>query len=301
MGGCSGFSRHKTATLRHVSDIGAGQELSWAERGHQATAALVDTWGSLAEACQDLTAHDWALATECPGWDVKDQLSHLIGIERMIMGEATPVVDAHLGDHVKSDFGAMNEPWIVVRRPLAGDEVLAEFVEVTGQRLRQLEDLTDEEWDVVGFSPVGPAPFGRFMETRVFDSWTHEQDVRRALGRPGGEGGLASGFGLGQVESAMGFVVGKKAQAPEGSVTRFVVSGAPGDAREFAVTVRDGRAQPAEGSPAADVTLRLSSSNFLRLGCGRVTSAELEAAGEIGVEGDSALGQAVLSSMSFMF
>jgi uncharacterized protein (TIGR03083 family) len=52
----------------------------WTERGKAATAALAETWGSLAEACHALVDQEWALPTECPGWDVKDQLSHLIGI-----------------------------------------------------------------------------------------------------------------------------------------------------------------------------------------------------------------------------
>jgi uncharacterized protein (TIGR03083 family) len=266
----------------------------------QARVALAETWDSLADVCRGLRADEWARPTECPGWDVKDQLSHLIGIERMIMGQEAPAVEGPLGDHVKSDFGAMNEPWVAARRPLGGDEVLAEFDAVTAERLGQLDGLSDEEWARVGFSPVGQVPFARFMETRVFDSWTHEQDVRLALGRPGGMGGLASRFGLDQVESAMGFVVGKQAKAPEGSVTRFDISGAPGDARQFAVVVTEGRAAPADGSVRPDVTLTLSGINFLRLGCGRVGASELEAAGEIGVEGDAALGQMVLSSMSFM-
>jgi uncharacterized protein (TIGR03083 family) len=284
-----------------MGDDETGQEPSWTHRGLQATAALAETWTSLAGVGQALSGREWATATECPGWDVKDQLSHLIGIERMVMGEAAPVVDGPLGDHVKSNFAVMNEPWVAVRRSWAGSEVLAEFQTVTALRLSQLRGLGDEDWERVGFSPVGQVQHARFMETRVFDSWTHEQDVRQALGRPGGEGGLASGFGLEQVESAMGFVVGKQAKAPEGSVIRFAISGAPGDAREFAVGVTGGRAGPADADGAADVTLALSSINFLRLGCGRVTAATLEAAGEIGVAGDADLGQLVLSSMSFMF
>ncbi len=44
--------------------------------------ALAETWGALAEVCFELSEPEWALPTECPGWDVKDQLSHLIGIEQ---------------------------------------------------------------------------------------------------------------------------------------------------------------------------------------------------------------------------
>ena len=167
--------------------------------------------GGLAEASSELSSTEWALPTDCPGWDVKDQLSHLIGIERSILGEAPPPWDGPLGDHVKNDFAAMNEPWVAVRRPLEGQAVRAEFVDVTTLRLAELGERTEEEWAVVGFSPVGQVPYAVFMEVRVFDSWVHEQDARRALDRPGGCGNLASAISLGRVEGAMPFVVGKKA------------------------------------------------------------------------------------------
>ena len=92
-----------------MTDNGAGQDGGWRQRGLRATEALRETWEGLAEVCFELSATEWALPTECPGWDVKDQLSHLIGIERAIMGEAAPEWDGPLGDHVKNDFAAMNE------------------------------------------------------------------------------------------------------------------------------------------------------------------------------------------------
>ena len=69
--------------------------------GRAATVALKETWEGLAEACYELSDSEWALPTECPGWDVKDQLSHLVGIERSIMGEPAPVWDGPFGDHVQ--------------------------------------------------------------------------------------------------------------------------------------------------------------------------------------------------------
>jgi uncharacterized protein (TIGR03083 family) len=265
---------------------------------------MAQTWGSLAEVCHDLVANEWALPTECPGWSVQDQLSHLIGVERMVMGQAAPAWDAALGQHVKNDFAAMNEPWVAVRRAWEGDAVLAEFNEVTQQRLAALAALSDEEWAVVGFSPVGQVPYARFMETRVFDSWVHEQDVRVALDRPGGMAGAAAEVGLGEIQRAMGFVVGKKAAAPEGSVVRFVITDPGPAARRFSIGVHGGRAEPLPGDGAdgeAGVTLTMSAVDFVRLGCGRVEGAQAVAAGSIGVEGDAALAQAVLDNMNFMF
>jgi ubiquinone biosynthesis protein UbiJ len=52
---------------------------------------------------------------------------------------------------------------------------------------------------------------------------------------------------------------------------------------------------------APTVTLSLSTIDFVRLGCGRATAAQVSAAGGIDVEGDAQVGQAVLGAMNFMF
>jgi uncharacterized protein (TIGR03083 family) len=288
------------ATFGPVTLNDAGQDGGWTERGRAATVALRETWASLAEATYELSDTEWGLETECPGWDVKDQVSHLIGIERALMGEAAPVWDGPYGDHVQNDFARANEPWIAVRRPFPGAAVRAEFVEVTATRLAQLDLLTEDEWATVGFTPVGERPYAVFMEVRVFDSWVHEQDVRLALDRPGGSGNAASALSIDRVQGAMGYVVGKRAGCAEGSAVRFAVTGPGRDARDFTVAVVDGRAAEVGADVAPTVTLTLSSIDFVRLGCGRAGAAPLEAAGSIGIEGDAAAGGAVLAAMNFM-
>jgi uncharacterized protein (TIGR03083 family) len=278
--------------------------------------ALAETWGSLADACHELSSNEWALETECPGWDVKDQLSHLIGIERVITGEAAPTWDRPLGPHVKNDFAASNEPWIAVRRARSGTEVHAEFVDVTTRRLAQMDELTEAEWAAVGWSPVGQRPHAVFMEVRVLDSWVHEQDARRALDRPGGCGGLASAMALDRIQGAMGFVVAKQARCPDGTSVRFELRGPGGDARSFTVAVSGGRGSQLEraddpsahgagrvpdGPETATVRIALSALDFVRLGCGRARADQVEAAGGIGLEGDAAVGMSVLDNMNFMF
>jgi uncharacterized protein (TIGR03083 family) len=284
-----------------VIDNGAGQEVDWLRRGRQARDALAETWGALAEVCYELSATEWALPTECPGWDVKGQLSHLIGIERAIMGEPAPEWDGPLGDHVKNDFAVSNEPYVAVRRPLPGAAVRAEFVDVTTTRLAQLGALSAAEWAAPSWSPVGKVPRAEFMSVRVYDSWVHEQDVRLALDRPGGGANLASAIALDRVQGAMPFVVGKRAGCAEGTAVRFDVAGPGHDARAFTIAVEGGRARPVADGVTPAVTLSLSSIDFVRLGCGRATAAQVEAAGGVGVDGDATVGRSVLGAMNFMF
>src|ERR1700733_4576232 len=145
------------------SDNGAGQDAEWAQLGVRSMAALKETWESLVDACYELASTEWALPTECPGWDVKDQLSHLIGIEQAIMGQPAPEWSEPLGAHVKNDFAAANEPYVAVRRARSGPAVLAEFVAVTTTRLDQLDALTATEWAAIGYSPMGQVPHAEFM------------------------------------------------------------------------------------------------------------------------------------------
>ena len=276
-----------------MADNGAGQDpgrdpgaaAGWGQRGLQATDALEETWASLAEVTHELSSAEWALPTECPGWGVKDQLSHLVGIERSLMGEAAPAWDGPLGDHVKNAAAASHEPWVAVRRARSGPEVRAEFVEVTRARLADLRSRTEEQWATVGFSPVGDAPYAVFMEVRVFDCWVHEQDVRRALDRPGGDGNHASAISLERMQGAMPFVVGKKAGCPDGTAVRFEVRGRGDDARAFTVAVEGGRARPAGDEVVPTATLAMPTDAFVRLSCGRATSAQVQAAGAVEVAG----------------
>jgi uncharacterized protein (TIGR03083 family) len=283
-----------------VNDNSAGQERDSLQQGMRARTALGETWGSLAEVCFELSGTEWALPTACPGWDVKDQLSHLIGIERAIMGEPVPEWNGSLGDHVKNDFAATNEPFVAVRRAATGPTVRAEFVDVTTTRLAQLDALTAAEWAAIGYSPMGQVPYAEFMRVRVFDSWVHEQDVRRSLDRPGGGGNAASEISLDHVQRAMPFVVGKKAGCAEGTAVRFDVAGPGNDARVFTIVVEGGRARAVRDEVAPTVTLSLSSIDFMRLGCGRATSSQV-AGDAVTVDGDAVVGGSVLGAMNFMF
>jgi uncharacterized protein (TIGR03083 family) len=285
-----------------MADDGAGQSDVWRQRGLDATAALAETWGGLAEACSELSEAEWALPTECPGWDVKDQLSHLIGIERTIMGEPAPQWDGPLGPHVKNDFAASNELWVAVRRTRSGPAVRDEFVEVTRARLVQLSSLDEERWAAVGWSPVGDVPHAVFMEVRVFDSWVHEQDVRQALDRPGGTANRASAMSLARVQGAMPFVVGKKAGCADGTSIRFEISGPGSDGRAFTVAVAGGRgSEVADAGGIPTAALAMSALDFVRLGCGRASGEALASAGAVVVSGDVAVGRCVLDAMNFMF
>lgn len=258
---------------------------------------LAAEWRTIDELAASLDDADWEAPTDLPGWSVKDNISHIIGTERMIIGEPAPEVDVSHLPHLTGPFPAAMEPWVEARRDTPPAEVLTELREVTRGRVATLEAMTDEELDTVGWSPIGDVPFRTFMRVRVFDCWMHEQDIRRATGRPGHLDGPAVEVALERFEQALGFIVGKKAGAPDGSTVVFDLT-AP-TPRRYAVAV-DGRAKVVPdipGDPTVTITMPLAT--FVALGGGRWSADDPRAVGSVACTGDTELGARVIANMAF--
>jgi uncharacterized protein (TIGR03083 family) len=258
---------------------------------------LRQTWSSLLDATRDLDDAQWALATDCPGWDVKDQLSHLIGIERTLLGESTPEIEVPTRDYVKNPIGQMNEAWIEFLRQRSGNEVRSEFESVTNQRLAALEAMDEDDFEEIGWSPIGQVPYRTFMVVRIMDSWMHEQDVRLALGRPGGRDGIGEEVALERADAALGVVVGKNAGAPEGASVAFEIEGPLGGRRR--IEVIDGRATWREASDAT-CTITMSQEAYVRRFGGRISLEDTLARDDVSTAGDEALATAVVSGLAVM-
>jgi len=269
-------------------------------RGEPVIEELTEVWASTVVACEQLDDEQWDRATDCPGWTVKDQVSHLIGIEEALLGAPSPPPLGDVPPHVLNPFGEMNEAWVQARRGVPGPEVLAEFVATTNRRIDALTGMDGDQFDTVGWSPVGDVPYREFMVTRILDSWAHEQDIRRAVERPGGRNGAGERAVLDRCERTMPYVVGKQVAPPDGTSVLFAVTGVMG--RHLLVAVEDGRASLA-GAPAADppsVTLTMDQGVFWRRCFGRVSPEELLDAGSVLIVGDGLLGRRVLAAMTFM-
>jgi uncharacterized protein (TIGR03083 family) len=268
--------------------------------GERAVVAELDeTWRSLAQVCAALDADDWDRPTDCPGWSVRDHVSHVIGIEASLLGRPPPPALALDPPHVRNDMGRLNERWVDARRGRPGREVRAELEEVTGERLRALRAMGDEDFAAEAWTPAGRDTYEGFMGLRVFDCWVHEQDVRRAVDRPGHLSGPAAEQALTQASSGLPYVVGKRAGAAEGSTVVFDVHGPV--RRAWAVGVTGGRARPLEDPPPAP-TVRLVADfeTFMTLVCGRRDPAQALADHRVRVEGDAALGRTVTEHLGYV-
>jgi len=130
---------------------------------------LAEEWAAIAEFGATLTDEEWSRPTECPGWQVRDLVSHMIGTERSLLGDEPPPALEEDPPHVHNAIGASNEAWVRARRHVAGPAVLAEFVEVTGRRLDELRAFPSTRFEEFAPSPVGQVPYREFMSVRVMD------------------------------------------------------------------------------------------------------------------------------------
>lgn len=109
----------------------------------------------------------------CPAWTVRELLAHVTGV-------AADVIAGRLGE-------AGTQPWVdaqlAARTDATLEEILAEWRE-TGPAVDEI-----------------CAALGDAIAQLIFDSVTHEQDLRGALGEPGGRDG-ALDIAIGWVTSA---------------------------------------------------------------------------------------------------
>ena len=260
-----------------------------------ATSNLAEAFRSVESLLVDLPAEDWHRPTALPGWDVQANAVHIFSTEAMLLGEPAPAVevDRDALAHIRNDIGAANEAWVRGWADATPAEVLDGMRERVAKRLDAIRSMDDAAWDAEGFTPAGPDTYGRFMRIRVMDVWMHEQDIREAVGRPGHVEGPVVAMVLDEISSGLGFVVGKRAGAPQGSSVTFSLAGPAGRDVHVAVDGRAGVVDHLEGPATA--TLRTDVLTFTRLAGGRTS----DAAG-VEVEGDAELGGRVLANLAFM-
>jgi uncharacterized protein (TIGR03083 family) len=230
----------------------------------------------------ELDDADWARPTECPGWSVKDQYSHILGVERYLLGEAD---DGEIRTVANTGLD------VEALRGSAPEKILEELRGVIDRRVAVLRSGAIDLAEVVDTPFRQRMAYGDFVRFRAFDVWMHEQDVRRAVARPGNLDGPAAECSRQILSGALPVVVGKRAEAVPGQV---VVVETP--THRWCVEVGDdrrARLRDAETEPT--VHLRMEWETFVRLGGGRVgaSGADVEVAGDPDLAGRVLAGMAI--------
>jgi uncharacterized protein (TIGR03083 family) len=247
--------------------------------------ANIDAFGQTARSMVELGGNlgpaDWDRPTECPGWSVKDQYSHILGVESWLLGEPGD------GERRTVENTALD---VEAYRGYAPAEIIGRLRDVVAGRLEALRS------GAIDLAEVVPTPFGRdmpygdFMRYRAFDVWMHEQDVRRATRHPGNLAGPAADCAARILGGSLPFVIGKRVAAEPGRVVVFETP-----VRSWRVEVGDDRrAHFSDDTREPAVRLRMEWETFIRLGGGRVSGSEAD----VRITGDEELGGRVLERMA---
>jgi uncharacterized protein (TIGR03083 family) len=263
--------------------------------------ALADVWSSLERLGAQLDEREWKLPTDCPGWSVQDNLAHILGIESVILGRPEPKVELPDLPHVKNDLGHSNEIWVESFRSLSGAELLDRFREMAALRLGMLRSFTEADWAAPSWTPIGEGTVRDLIPFRVLDSWIHELDMRRVVGRPADMESPSARLVLDRLRGILGMIVGSRLRPPDGTRVAFVVEGPGGFFEAYAM--QDGRAVaigtvPEPLAANLDAAVHVDADTFVRLVGGR---GELEVVAPlVRIEGDAGLGHRVLEHMKVL-
>jgi len=244
-----------------------------------------------------LADDDWATPTDLPGWDVRAVTAHLAHIEAVLAGLEgdTDDVAVWTPGPTRTVVAAYTEAGVRARADRSPHELVDELEKAAAARLAALHG--DPPTDPAGTpdrTPGGVAwDWGTLLGNRILDVWMHDQDVRRALGRPGVLDTAAARHTVGMLTGSFAYCVGKRVAPPDGTTVVLDVAGE--HPVHLAVAMQDGRAVPLPADPEAPtVTLRTDLETFVMLAGGRRPPEALP----VETTGDRELAGRVLAAMA---
>jgi uncharacterized protein (TIGR03083 family) len=254
----------------------------------------IDVWwraiNDFTDLLEELSEEEWSTPTDLQGWDVKAVASHIAHLESILAGNPEESADVGEPDHVTGMMGLYTEVGVVNRRDASPDAIINEIRAAATARHTQL--LADPPTDPHGkpdpiFGGVG-WNWRTLLRNRPLDVWMHEQDIRRAVDRPGGMDSPAAQHTADYLAEGLGYVLAKRVGAPAGTTVVLEVAGS----RPLGFTVNDaGRGVRLDEIPAEPTTtLRMERESFIRLAGGRCDAEP----GTIAIDGDEELGRRIL-------
>lgn len=261
-------------------------------------AEYVDVWwqaiNDFLALLEELSLEEWSTPTDLAGWDVKAVASHIAHLEGILAGSPEETADVGEPPHVTGLMGLYTEIGVVNRRDASPDAIINEIRAAATARHTAL--LADPPTDPDGKpAPIfGGVPWNwrTLLRNRPLDVWMHEQDVRRAVDRPGGMDSPAARHTASYLAESLGFVLAKRVGAPAGTSAVLELEGSA----PYAFAVNDaGRGERLATPPdEPTITLRMDREAFIRLAGGRCEPEP----GTVEVDGDRELAARVLDAIA---
>jgi uncharacterized protein (TIGR03083 family) len=251
--------------------------------------SLEQCYDAIESVCARLDSAQWRTRSLCPDWTARDVVSHLGMMERVMTGWLP----------ASADEAAPLDRIAPYQAEVAGldDESFADRItDIFAGRRADLAKLTEADLSLPSWTPIGPRPYGGFLQIRIFDFWVHERDITIPLGWATDDAGPRAEIALDQVESSIGYIVGKKVGFPDGTSIVFHLTGPI--TRNIAVIV-DGRARQVASVAAPTVELTTDSTTFIQLAAGRIDPQAQLDSGKVRLSGDRELSDRAARNLRF--
>ena len=261
-------------------------------------AGYVEVWweavGTFTDLLEQVPDEEWSTPTDLPGWDVRAVAAHTAHLEAILAGGPEETAEVPELPHITGLMGTYTEIGVITRRDTAPQAIVEEIRTAAAARYRALTADPPTDGSARPEVIFGGVPWSweTLLRNRPLDVWMHEQDVRRAVGRPGSMDTRAAVHTTAYLMESFGYVLAKKAQAPAGTTAVLRVVGH--EPRAFTVG-DDGRGRRLDEVPAdPTVALAMDRETFVVLAGGRRTAEP----GAVEVTGDDGFGARLLGVMA---
>jgi uncharacterized protein (TIGR03083 family) len=271
---------------------------SQAMNDQQELAGYVEVWWQAVNdflgLLESVPEDEWGTPTDLSGWDVKAVASHVAHLEGILAGAPEETAEVGEPEHVTGPMGLYTEIGVVNRRASSADAILNEIREATTARHTRLVSDPPTDGSALPTPIFGGVPWDwrRLLRNRPLDVWMHEQDVRRAVSRPGGMDTAPAKHTAEYLAESLGYVLAKRLGAPAGTSLVLEMSGSEPFAFEVDENGRGHRLETPPDDPSA--TVRMDRESFIVLAGGRRDAEP----GAVTVEGDQALGQQLVAKLA---
>ena len=268
------------AVARHRRKVGAAVPEVADLRADEAYRRTIEALDGLLASLSPL---DWDAPT-IEGWTVKGLVTHLVAVEEYF-GRQLGLWPLEIDDALEADHLEMTRAFVASWSGRTATEVLARWRELTGAITAHLGNLDRD---------AGRQPFHfHFLDTtlstvlitRVFEVWTHDEDIRRATGRPLVAPEPARLRRMSRIAvPSMPFGLAMGGFDAAGRTARIVLTGPGGGTWDTALGLGE-----APGEPEATVVVDVV--DYCRLAARRLPPDEVH----FTVEGDESLARRILS------
>ncbi|WP_121254344.1 maleylpyruvate isomerase family mycothiol-dependent enzyme [Nocardioides ferulae] len=264
-------------------------------------AGYIEVWwqavSDFAGLLEQLDDEELSTPTDLPGWDVRAVAAHVAHLERVLATGEEETTEVGEPAHVTSMMGLYTEIGPANRRDRTAAQLAAEIREHTEVRRAALLAQPPADGSAKPERIFGGVPWSweTLLRNRPLDVWMHEQDIRRAVGRPGGLDSPAAQHTTDYLMESLGFVLVKRVGAPAGTTAVLEVEGST--PLGFEVVDFDGKLRGRQlATPPENPTVRLRTDreSFIVLAGGR----RQPPPGAVTVEGDQELGGRIVAAMA---